>query len=776
MSRLANTKMPIEYDSVSLTRQFDRVQRALNLIEVEQGRQTKLFGNELSSVRKISEDVLASASIAHWMEWHERRDSQDVGYAIGKLAFASGWDGIAQIEYRYRHGANLDEDDAWTDMDATSSEIAFTEDSEGSGDYPQGGYYYFETPLVGYSRAEKKVVTHVQIRVRQSNGKVVLLVEQMFDADKLPDVYGLQLTTGSWNESAATWDIIASGFADLDSRSVAFATNVDSDLDDDVDLVDADFSNTTNLSGTNTRFDTVIGTAAADSTMYVVAKAWSSTNKSGFSGNPPFYRQSLLVPPAPFGIDAINNGDITAGMLAGAAQRVEIDVSIAHKGFATTTEDILTYSGSITYGDNTSYSLSSSELDAPTNDLYYIFFDPSINAGDTVVSNITTSLQITTDRDVAGAILGRRVVVGVYRRGSQDGEAAFFLSNSGEIAVTAPFVFAANLSSISADLGQITTGNVAVTATVEWGAVKGTTDAPDDNATWGSDWFSSLQNKPSRFNETPSATGLYLTPTYSGYWNNTTGAFKTYMDSSGNFHLDGTSGQQGLTWDAGTETLTIAGEITLLSNSDVDYTLVSGTKPPSDATKGATWGTDLTVPGRFSVDGTPSSTGLYMTATHLGYWDQTDTDWKAYIDNSGNFGLAGDADNAVTWNGSIFSIATTGEISVKHTTTGKTARIRNGIFWGTSTIGDCYLDGSGLTFNMGSFLYPTFIHYTSSTAYFKIGSSTTGVTFGQNSITGASGGFNLNPSGNLQFKGATWPSNSAGYLYNNGSGVLSWIP
>ena len=65
------------------------------------------------------------------------------------------------------------------------------------------------------------------------------------------------------------------------------------------------------------------------------------------------------------------------------------------------------------------------------------------------------------------------------------------------------------------------------------------------------------------FNPTPAANaGLYLGSTNLGYYSGS--AWKTYMDSSGNFYLDG-SGTQGLTWTSSTSTLAIDGAITARS-------------------------------------------------------------------------------------------------------------------------------------------------------------------------------------------------------------------
>ena len=86
-------------------------------------------------------------------------------------------------------------------------------------------------------------------------------------------------------------------------------------------------------------------------------------------------------------------------------------------------------------------------------------------------------------------------------------------------------------------------------------------------------------------------TGLYLGKDNLGYYSS--GAWKTYMDSSGRFYLSG-SGSNGLSWDG--STLNITGNITLsntISYTSVtglaatatssDYSAVTGTKPPANA-------------------------------------------------------------------------------------------------------------------------------------------------------------------------------------------------
>lgn len=148
----------------------------------------------------------------------------------------------------------------------------------------------------------------------------------------------------------------------------------------------------------------------------------------------------------------------------------------------------------------------------------------------------------------------------------------------------------------------------------------------------------------------PSGTGLFIDGTHIGYY--TAGAWKTYMDSSGNFALgDPTLTNPGLVWNQGTATLQIKGQIIITGSSsgysnmtDIpdslsDINSGEGTKLTgieSGATAGATWGTDIdSMPARFAYNtGSPGSAGLFLGSQYMGYWNGSA--WKAYIDSSGN--------------------------------------------------------------------------------------------------------------------------------------------
>lgn len=78
-------------------------------------------------------------------------------------------------------------------------------------------------------------------------------------------------------------------------------------------------------------------------------------------------------------------------------------------------------------------------------------------------------------------------------------------------------------------------------------------------------------------------------------------------------------------------------------------------------TQGATWGTNLyNIPSTLA---TPSGAGLFLSATHMGYY--ADSQWKTYIDSSGNF-LLGDVmtSHGLTWNQSTGTLTIRGAIEV----------------------------------------------------------------------------------------------------------------
>lgn len=83
------------------------------------------------------------------------------------------------------------------------------------------------------------------------------------------------------------------------------------------------------------------------------------------------------------------------------------------------------------------------------------------------------------------------------------------------------------------------------------------------------------------------------------------------------------------------------------------------------ATVGATWGGNLgSIPQRFGE--TPSSAGLYVTSTHLGYFDGVA--WDVYIRENGLFYFGGDPNNFIEWDGANLNIS--GSLSITSPSTG----------------------------------------------------------------------------------------------------------
>jgi len=122
-------------------------------------------------------------------------------------------------------------------------------------------------------------------------------------------------------------------------------------------------------------------------------------------------------------------------------------------------------------------------------------------------------------------------------------------------------------------------------------------------------------------------------------------------------------------------------------------------------TLGAVWGTNLT--GIPSPLGTPSGAGLYLDATHMGYY--TGSAWRTYMDNTGKFYFAGASGATLAWDGTDlygtdgtnvqwYARASTGKM---YAGVGAVTLDRNGVTL-TSDTTDSYLtqaDANALTFN-----------------------------------------------------------------------------
>lgn len=225
-----------------------------------------------------------------------------------------------------------------------------------------------------------------------------------------------------------------------------------------------------NLSADNKNFDVYLGSFDSGVPVFAIALAYSEADLAGNKIDRLYQRATITTPQPEYEFDInteIGSGDITASMLASSAQRAAISISFSHKGYGTSDEDFLTYSGSISWTDGTTYSVSSTsfpETSEPSAGLWYIFHDPdTIFDNNSTYNNITyaqraTKLQLTSSAATASQQTGRRVMVGVYSPGSDDGEAAFFVSNT-TVSITAPYIYAASLEAIVARMGTLEAGS-----------------------------------------------------------------------------------------------------------------------------------------------------------------------------------------------------------------------------------------------------------------------------------------------------------------------------
>jgi hypothetical protein len=117
----------------------------------------------------------------------------------------------------------------------------------------------------------------------------------------------------------------------------------------------------------------------------------------------------------------------------------------------------------------------------------------------------------------------------------------------------------------------------------------------------------------------PSGKGLFLSSTHLGYYNTTdfpSSPWRTYMNSSGDFFLNGT-GTNGLTWNAGASTLTIDGNITARSGRFYGNITSEANISGGTITGGSISGGTIVIGEKFSVDslGNISATDANLTGT-----------------------------------------------------------------------------------------------------------------------------------------------------------------
>lgn len=142
-------------------------------------------------------------------------------------------------------------------------------------------------------------------------------------------------------------------------------------------------------------------------------------------------------------------------------------------------------------------------------------------------------------------------------------------------------------------------------------------------------------------------------------WN--AGTQRVNIDNLGsNVWFKDASGNTKLSWNG--STLTVVGSITITGGSGygaltdrpdslADINSSESTKLTgiaAGATVGATWGTNLFgVPPRFGD--APGASGLYMTASNMGFYNGTA--WRLWFDNTGYFYFGGSTGKSLRWDG-----------------------------------------------------------------------------------------------------------------------------
>lgn len=665
-------RAPREYNAPDIQKAFNSYSKALNVMlkdisELNQfARETRLAAGK----REASFEIVGTVEFYQF-------NSGGTEYAAGKVVIKKGW--VNAVTHRYRwtvDGGNNEDADSWSSMSFVSSPGRNT---------PEGGYWLAQEAIPVEETDEARSYS-MQIQIQDADGSTWITGSHSFDPDYLPRLRDFSFYVGKWNPATNKWKLHLDYTGDEDTGSIKYALASSPFASDEL-LDDVDF--TTYIDGqrqTGVELAEVDATpfAGPDVSYYIIARARSDNSSAPVAGanGEVIWRREVKIPLGLNDPSVLDNGSVIAQKLEDSLQRADVNLSMSHNGIDP--DNKVDYSGSISYADNVvgPYAVSGTIDLSATTGIQHIYFDPSVS---------TTALQIGTAAD-AHSISGRRVFVAVMEKASEVGERAFFVHNN-EVAITAPYVYAASLSAITANLGTITAGTIEVTATVEWGAVSGTAGAPADGATVGADWASNLTSIPIRFNEddAPAAAGLYVSPSYMGYWNGV--GWKTYMDILGNFALDG-PGTDFLTWDGVTGTLTVQGQIALTSGSSIDFSDVTGaTKPADNATVGADWTSNLaSIPARFGDDTTPSVAGLYLNASYMGFHngDGTLGGWKTYMDSSGNFYLSGSGSNSLTWNGATLSI--NGDITATGSISGATVSIGTDV--GGAGIDGISIDGN----------------------------------------------------------------------------------
>lgn len=149
-------------------------------------------------------------------------------------------------------------------------------------------------------------------------------------------------------------------------------------------------------------------------------------------------------------------------------------------------------------------------------------------------------------------------------------------------------------------------------------------------ATVGATWGVNLGSIPATLG-TPAGSGLFLASTHMGYY--TGGAWKTYIDNSGNFKFGDPATGPGLSWSQGAGTMTVRGTVVITSGSaggwtiNTDYMVYDtgvdneslGIDPggPISFWTGSTYANRVTAPFRLYNHGALYIKLLYIDNTYL---------------------------------------------------------------------------------------------------------------------------------------------------------------
>ena len=216
-------------------------------------------------------------------------------------------------------------------------------------------------------------------------------------------------------------------------------------------------------------------------------------------------------------------------------------------------------------------------------------------------------------------------------------------------------------------------GNAATTSSVATAAANAVTSG-SNSATAVSNSLSPniFTNENGLINRPPavlvgSPSGLYLSPSYMGYYTGTN--WNTYMGNDGKFFLTGSASNY-LKWD-GTN-LNIQGSINITGTGNAatqDYAGSTASGSLTTATTRLNASSSVLQSNITGVDGkvftdstgklsktpaTGSQTGLFLGSTYLGYYNGTD--WKTYMANNGNFYLSGAGTDSLSWVGGVLTI------------------------------------------------------------------------------------------------------------------------